>query len=66
MKARSIKTMFELHGMPQLFARPRTPNDNPFVEAIFGTVKTAPQYPGRLSLIGAIEPIRDRRKRATL
>jgi len=47
MKARSIKTMFELHGMPQLFARPRTPNDNPFVEAMFGTVKTAPQYPGR-------------------
>ena len=47
MKARSIKTMFNLHGMPQLFARPRTPNDNPFVESIFGTVKTAPQYPGR-------------------
>jgi putative transposase len=47
MKARSIKSMFKLHGMPQLFARPRTPNDNPFVESIFGTVKTAPQYPGR-------------------
>jgi len=47
MKARSIKSMFELHGMPQLFARPRTPNDNPFVESMFGTVKSAPQYPGR-------------------
>ena len=47
MKARSIKSMFKLHGMPQLFARPRTPNDNPFVESIFGTVKTAPHYPGR-------------------
>jgi putative transposase len=47
MKAQSIKTMFELHGMPQLFARPRTPNDNPFVESAFGTVKTAPGYPGR-------------------
>ncbi len=47
MKARSIKSMFKLHGMPQLFARPRTPNDNPFVESVFGTVKTAPQYPGR-------------------
>jgi putative transposase len=47
MKARSIKKIFELHGMPQLFARPRTPNDNPFVESIFGTVKTAPEYPGR-------------------
>ncbi len=33
--------------MPQLFARPRTPNDNPFVESMFGTIKRAPQYPGR-------------------
>jgi intergrase/recombinase len=33
--------------MPQLFARPRTPNDNPFVEAAFSTVKRAPEYPGR-------------------
>jgi putative transposase len=47
MKARSVKTIFELHGMPQLFARPRTPNDNPFVESAFGTAKTAPGYPGR-------------------
>jgi transposase InsO family protein len=47
MKARSIKTIFELHGMPQLFARPRTPNDNPFIESAFGTAKTAPGYPGR-------------------
>jgi hypothetical protein len=34
-------------AMPQLFARPRTPNDNPFVESLFGTVKTAPHYPER-------------------
>jgi len=47
MKAKSIKRMFLDHAMPQLFARPRTPNDNPFVESFFGTVKTAPQYPGR-------------------
>jgi putative transposase len=47
MKARSIKSMFQLHGMPQLFSRPRTPNDNPFVESAFGTLKSAPQYPGR-------------------
>jgi len=47
MKAKSIKRMFEDHHMPQIFARPRTPNDNPFVESLFGTVKTAPQYPGR-------------------
>ena len=47
MRAKSIKNMFELHQMPQLFARPRTPNDNPFVESLFGTVKTASKYPGR-------------------
>ena len=47
MKAHSIKQLFHLHEMPQLFARPRTPNDNPFVESAFGTVKTAPGYPGR-------------------
>jgi putative transposase len=47
MKARPIKTIFELHGMPQIFARPRTPNDNPFVESAFNTAKTAPGYPGR-------------------
>ncbi len=32
--------------MPQLFARPRTPNDNHFIESLFGSIKTAPQYPG--------------------
>jgi transposase InsO family protein len=37
MKARWIKTIFELHGMPQLFTRRGTPNDNPFVESAFGT-----------------------------
>jgi putative transposase len=47
MKAKSMSRMFEDHQMPQLFARPRTPNDNPFVESLFGTVKTAPEYPGR-------------------
>jgi len=47
MKAKPIKRMFEDHNMPQLFARPRTPNDNPFVESLFGAIKTAPQYPGR-------------------
>ncbi len=47
MKAKPIKRMFEDHHMPQLFARPRTPNDNPFVESLFGTIKTAPQYPER-------------------
>jgi transposase InsO family protein len=47
MKAKPIKAMFEDHHIPQFFARPRTPNDNPFVESMFSTVKRAPQYPGR-------------------
>jgi len=47
MKAKSVKRMFEDHHMPQLFARPRTPNDNPFAESMFGTLKRAPEYPGR-------------------
>ena len=32
--------------MPQLFTQSRTPNDNPFVAPLFGTIKSAPQYPG--------------------
>ena len=47
MKAQSIKRLCEIHQMPQLFARPRTPNDNPFVESFFSTTKTKPEYPGR-------------------
>ena len=47
MKAKPIRRLCEDHGMPQLFARPRTPNDNPFIEAAFSTVKRAPEYPGR-------------------
>jgi len=47
MKAKPIKRMLDDHQMPQLFSRPRTPNDNPFVEAAFSTIKTAPEYPGR-------------------
>jgi putative transposase len=47
MKAKPIKRLCEDHHMPQLFARPRTPNDNPFIESAFSTVKRAPEYPGR-------------------
>ena len=47
MKAKPIRRLCEDHGMPQLFARPRTPNDNPFIESAFSTVKRAPEYPGR-------------------
>jgi len=34
-------------GMPQLLARPRALNDNPCVVSLFGTIKMAPEYPGR-------------------
>lgn len=46
MKAKPIQRLFEDHAMPQLFARPRTPDDNPFIESAFSTVKRAPEYPG--------------------
>lgn len=46
MKAKPVKQMFIDLGLIQEFARPKTPNDNPFVESLFGTVKTAPEYPG--------------------
>ncbi|MHB8524485.1 MAG: DDE-type integrase/transposase/recombinase [Limisphaerales bacterium] len=47
MKAKPIQRLCEDHRMPQLFARPRTPNDNPYIESAFSTVKRAPEYPGR-------------------
>ena len=47
MKAKPIQQLCKDNAMPQLFARPRTPNDNPFIESAFSTVKRAPAYPGR-------------------
>jgi putative transposase len=47
MKAKPIRQLCEAHQMPHLFARPRTPNDNPFIESAFSTVKRAPEYPGQ-------------------
>jgi putative transposase len=46
MKAKEVKQMFMDMGLTQTFSRPRTPNDNPYIESLFGTVKTAPIYPG--------------------
>ena len=42
MKAKPIQRLCEDHHLPQLFARPRTPNDNPYIESAFSTVKRAP------------------------
>ncbi len=47
MKAKPIRQLCEDHHMPQLFARPRTPNDNPFIESAFSSAKRAPEYPGQ-------------------
>lgn len=49
MKEKKVKRMFRDLGLPQEFARPRTPNDNPFIESLFSTVKTALLYPGWFS-----------------
>lgn len=45
MKARGFKQFLADLGVTQLFSRPRTPNDNPFVESSFRTIKYHPQYP---------------------
>jgi transposase InsO family protein len=47
MKAISVKQMFKDMEMDQRFSRPRTPNDNPFIESSFSTIKCHPTYPDR-------------------
>jgi putative transposase len=55
MKAKPFKKFLEDLGISQKFARPRTPNDNPFVESLFSTTKGAIEYPG--SFIDDVEAI---------
>ena len=45
MKAKPFKKFLEELGVCQKFARPRTPNDNPFIESLFATAKQASTYP---------------------
>lgn len=45
MKAKPFRKFLEELGISQKFARPRTPNDNPFVESLFSTTKGALDYP---------------------
>jgi putative transposase len=47
MKAKPVHQLLQDHAMPQMFTRPRTPNDNPFIESAFSAVKCFPEYPGR-------------------
>jgi putative transposase len=45
MRSHSTTTYFRKLGIPQLFSRPRTPNDNPYIESHFATIKTHPAFP---------------------
>lgn len=47
MRAARTKRFFRRASIEQLFARPRTPNDNPEIEALFSTMKGRPHYPDR-------------------
>jgi transposase InsO family protein len=47
MKAKAFRQFLQDLGVAQLFSRPRTPDDNPFVEAFFRTAKYHPQFPDR-------------------
>ncbi len=38
--------MFTDMGLTQTFSRPRTPNDNPFIESFFSSTKRTRMYPG--------------------
>jgi putative transposase len=46
MKAKAFMRICSSLGINQKFARPRTPNDNPFIESFFSTVKGHQAYPG--------------------
>lgn len=46
MRSRSTATYFKKLGIEQLFSRPHTPDDNPYIESHFATIKTQPVFPG--------------------
>jgi putative transposase len=45
MKTKNFKKMLKDLGITQVFSRPKTPNDNPFVESAFSIIKGEPEYP---------------------
>jgi putative transposase len=53
MRSRATRRYLGLVDIEQLFARPKTPNDNPRVEALFATVKMDPRFPGRYATCAA-------------
>ena len=46
MRSQPTRRYFQKLGITQVFSRPRTPDDNPFIEAHFAMIKTHPVYPG--------------------
>ncbi|MDO9028607.1 MAG: integrase core domain-containing protein, partial [Candidatus Roizmanbacteria bacterium] len=46
MRSHSTATYFKKLGIEQLFSRPHTPDDNPYIESHFATIKTQPVFPG--------------------
>lgn len=59
MRSRSMREFFQDLGVTRLFARPRTPNDNPYIESFFSTLKTHPTYPDTFpTLEGARDYVR--------
>lgn len=53
MRSQATRRYLGLVDIEQLFARPKTPNDNPRVESLFATVKTDPRFPGRYETCAA-------------
>lgn len=51
MRSYSTKQFFKDLGIEQIHSRPRTPNDNPHIEALFSTIKNYPVYPGRFKTL---------------
>ena len=55
MRSQPTRRYFQKLGIEQLFSRPRTPDDNPYIEAHFATIKTQPVYPGYFADPGQAE-----------
>ena len=55
MRSHSTTTYFRKLGIPQLFSRPRTTNDNPYIESHFATIKTQPAFPGYFAILAEAE-----------
>lgn len=60
MRSVSTRRFFKTLGVGQIFARPRTPNDNPKIEALFSVLKTEPEYPGQFPRIEDARTFADR------